>query len=119
MGDITDLHICFFRDCRAVWRLEEAAYHDACDTWRCPRCGRCFCDLPPDAKWALDAEGASSWGWNPFRNSPRRKRRSGPAQEWLRDFWIRNYPEIPFDEFCGRVARGEIRVPPVPAEYYR
>jgi len=72
-----DLHLCWFSDCRAVWKLEEAEYCDSCDTWKCPACNRCFCDLPEEIRFAMDAEMASIGLWDPFHNPPKRKKRGG------------------------------------------
>jgi len=92
-----ELHLCWFPDCRMVWRLEEAVYCGTCDAWRCPRCSRCYCDLPPFAQHVLDAEMASIGLWAPWHNPPTRKRRRTRLEftevefrEWLREW----YPEL-------------------------
>ena len=108
---------CFV--CCEPFEEREELYHEVCDTWVCPRCGKCFCGLSEDAKRALDAEMFSLGLWLPYANPRRRKRRKGPARRWLEDYWIHNYPGLSWDEFTRRVAAGEIKVPTVPPEYIR
>ena len=103
---------------RDFWEVEEN-YCPICDTWKCPHCGKCFCDLPEPAKRALDAEMTSLGLWDVGGNPKRRKRRPSPAQRWLYDVWRRDYPSLSYDEFIRRVARGEIKIPPAPPEYFR
>jgi len=103
-----DLHLCWFADCQAVWRLEEAAYHDECDTWACPACGRCFCHLPTFTQHVLDAEMVSLGLWNPFHNPPKRKRRSsdiirGVSREDFLKFCEKYYSDLVADYRNGRI----------------
>jgi DNA-directed RNA polymerase subunit RPC12/RpoP len=108
-------HLCWFMDCKAVWRLEDAEYCPACDTWRCPSCHRCYCDLPKEVQFALDAEGASSWGWDPWHNPPKRKRRSGGGV-WVCSKCGRPHPESWVSEHGLRCAycSGELVFKPFP-----
>lgn len=111
------LHLCWFPDCGAVWFLDEGEYHDVCDTWKCPSCKRCFCDLPYNIQYALDAEGASSWGWNPWHNPRERKKRKSEGTLWLEYYWATHHSNITWNEFIKKVASGEIKPPPKPLDW--
>ncbi|MEM2618767.1 MAG: hypothetical protein QW356_04700 [Candidatus Hadarchaeales archaeon] len=99
--------LCWFGDCKAKFTEEEATYCPKCDTYRCPTCKRCYCDLPEEAKTALDAEMSSLGYWNPFSNPPRRKKR-GLGRRLLEEEWLREYPYLAWEEFIERKHRGEI-----------
>lgn len=85
MRHVPDQDICWF--CEVEWSLEDAEYHHTCDTWRCPACGKCFCDLPEFTRQVLDREFYSIGLWNPFKNLPCRKRRTPySVEELVEDF---------------------------------
>jgi hypothetical protein len=81
-----------------MWRLEEATYCPTCDCYKCPKCGRCFCDLPEGIRFALDAEMASIDLWEPWHNLPRRKKRGKDPFEMSKDEFLgyaeRCHPEL-------------------------
>jgi len=100
------LDICWFINCRATWKLEEAKYHKECQTFKCPKCGRCFCDLPPEIQWALDAEMASIGLWLPWHNPKRRKKRKTPWR-WTKSRFLEFVKER-FPDLYEKYRRGEI-----------
>ncbi len=68
------IDVCWF--CGRIFRVSEAEYCERCDTWRCPFCSKCLCDMRPEARQALDRELFSLGIWeNPWHNLPRRKKR--------------------------------------------
>jgi len=87
-----DLDLCWFPDCGAVWKTEEAEFHEDCQTFKCPKCKRCFCDLDPFTQYVLDAELASLGIWSPFTNPKRRKRRRGGVT-WICNRCGRSHPD--------------------------
>jgi len=104
-----DLHLCWFPDCKAVWRIEEATYCSTCDTYSCPKCRRCFCDLPPLVQYVLDAEMASLGLWDPYSNPRRRKKRGPRIKTWVFsrpdfEWWAKEH----FPELYSSYERGEI-----------
>jgi len=101
-----ETHLCFFHDCRREFSVHQAHFHDECKTYLCPHCNRCLCQLPVEARWALDAEMYSEGLWDPWHNPPRRKKKADlifPSKEAFLKFVEDVFPEI-----YGRYARGEI-----------
>lgn len=103
-----DLDLCWFPECKAVWKTEEGTYCPICDTWKCPACHRCFCDLPAFTQYVLDAELASIGLWRPFSNPPKRKKRGGRVIRGVtRDDFIefaeKFYPSLVADYEAGRI----------------
>lgn len=99
-------HLCWFPDCGAVWPLDAATYCPVCDTWKCPSCGRCFCDLPPFTQHVLDAEMASLDLWDPWHNPPRRKKRRKTPFEMTRSEFL-SYAERSHPSLYARYRSGE------------
>jgi hypothetical protein len=109
-----DLDICWFPDCESVWRTEEGTYCPICDTYKCPKCGRCYCDLPPFTKYVLDAEMASIGLWRPYENAPKRKKRSsnvirGVTREDFLVFCEHYYKHWLDDYRAGRISFEELQ----------
>ena len=102
-----DLDLCWFPDCKAVWPTEEGIYCPTCDTFKCPSCGRCFCDLPPFTQYVLDAEMASIGLWQPFSNPKKRKKRRKYFEFEGRSHFL-EWAKVCYPDEHARYSRGEI-----------
>jgi len=65
--------LCWF--CQLPFEDVGAKFCEACQTFCCPHCFRCYCNLTEEAKLALDSEMFSVGLWSPYGNPPKRKRR--------------------------------------------
>jgi hypothetical protein len=105
--------VCWF--CGEAFTEDEGAYHELCDTWKCPHCLKCFCDLPPLAQQVLDREMFSLGLWQPFANPKKRKKRSsniirGATKEDFLTF-CEHYYKSWLDEYrAGRISFEELKL---------
>lgn len=68
--------------CGKEFEDDDSLFCDECQTFICPSCGTHYCTLPEVAKRTLDAEMYSLGLWDPYSDSPKRKkrRRSAPIE---------------------------------------